>query len=160
MAQGASSTRQGKQIPDIRDIRISGISGYPGYPDIRDIPDIRISRISGISGYPGYPGYPDIRDIRISRISGYPGYPEFACLALLRKPLGPSLGFRKPPVEHSGLMTEPVQGQASPGRGKVAFRLGKTPVWNNLSNPPDPVQSSGSSGSAGSGVVDCGSDPP
>ena len=62
---------------------------------------------------------------------------------MLRKPLGPSLGFRKPPVEHSGLMTEPVQGQASPGRGKVAFRLGKTPVWNNLSNPsnpPDPAK--------------------
>ena len=53
---------------------------------------------------------------------------------MLRKPLGPSPGFRKPPVEHSGLMTEPVQGQASPGRGKVALCLGKTPVWNNLSN--------------------------
>ena len=59
---------------------------------------------------------------------------------MLRKPLGPSLGFRKPPVEHSGLMTEPVQGQASPGRGKVAFRLGKTPVWNNLSNPSNPAK--------------------
>ena len=39
---------------------------------------------------------------------------------MLRKPLGPSLGFRKPPVEHSGLMTEPVQGHASPGRGKTS----------------------------------------